>query len=277
MEAEYTLDARERLVYFRLFLEGDGAVMLYIAKRAIEEKRPIPAYAADDNSDRDVHDWNRFAREMFLSIYREYLAKTSDMADRIEIRREVERLAKPYKGKTAVHKCLIHLQSLFRLGLLERSESQTQREYFAGDGALDGLRGLTKHIPNVVALEEVVLEGTWADAAAVAFHLGRGDEPSINLVHSLVATFYRRVIETGVPFCSLTTLVDAVQVQLLSSDAKLVTRTQIIDMLTQLQKERSKDVRFHVDRRGRLAFVKMSDQLLSDLAEGVDHVTATTG
>jgi hypothetical protein len=277
IDVEYELDPRERLVHFRLFLEGDGAVMLYIARRAADQKGPIPAYPSETDGGRSVHDWNRFAREMFLHIYREYLAVTGDMSDRIEIRREVDRLAKPFKGRTGVHKCLIHLQSLFRMGLLERSESQSQREYIASDSTADGLRALINHIPDVRALEETVLEGTWAEAAALAFHLGRGEEPTQSAVRSLVAAFYRRMVETGIPFCSLSTLVDAVQVHLLSSGARLVKRDKIVDDLTRLQKERPKDVRFHVDRRGRLAFVKMSPQLVSKLEEGTDHVAATAG
>src|SRR5689334_11850399 len=118
IQDEYVLDPRERLAHSRLFLEGDGAVLLYILARAVQDARPIPTYPPEKAGDRDVQDWNRFAREMFLKIYKDYLSITEDMFDRVAVRREIERLeGKPFKGRTGVHKCLIHLQSLYRMGL----------------------------------------------------------------------------------------------------------------------------------------------------------------
>jgi hypothetical protein len=279
IQDEYVLQPRERLTHFRLFLEGDGAVLMHILARAVQDARPIPGYPPEKAGERrDVQDWNRFAREMFLKIYRDYLSIMEDMSDRVAVRREIERLeGKPFNGKTGVHKCLIHLQALYRMGLLEKSEAQTQHAYAASDGLCDRLRAFGKHVPTLRALETLILRGTWAEAAAAAFHLGKGPQLTSTQVRALFVGFYRRVMATGIPLCSLTTLVDAIQVELLSTGARLMARDEILDDLKQLQKERIKDVRFHVDRQGRIAFVKMSNQLLSDLEGEASHVSATIG
>ena len=254
IEGEFQLDAAERLTHFRLFLEADGASLRYIARIALAGKK-IP----------EDHDWNRFAREMFNDIYGAYLAVTSDIADRLAIRKELDRLKAPFAGKTGAHKSYIHLQAMFRMGLLQRTDHAPQREYEVAEGAGEGLNALLRLIPTVSALEEIVEKGRWSAIAAEVFHVGRGPEIAPRALLHVVAQIYRRISETGVPLCSLSTLVDAVQIDLMTSGSRLLSKDEIVVTLTGLQKERPKDVRFHVDRRGRLAFVKMSEELTEQL------------
>lgn len=273
IEAESQLDAVERLTHFRLFLEGDGAALLYIARVALAGKR-IP----EDRDPRWWTAWNRFAREMFNSISGEYLASTADIADRIALRKGLDRLKAPFAGKTGAHKSFIHLQTMFRMQFLRRTDPAAQREYELAESAAEGLRALLREIPTVSKLEEIVEKGRWSEIAAAVFRVGRGPEVIRDELLHVVAGFYRRVSATGVPLCSLATLVDATQIHLMTSGSRLLTKDQIVAALTELQKERPKDIRFHVDRRGRLAFVKMSEELTERLCQGVhSEAPGTTG
>lgn len=264
IETESQLDAVERLTHFRLFLEGDGAALIYIARIALAG-RTIP-----EDRERRLWwlPWNRFAREMFNNMYGEYLATTADIADRIALRKELDRLKVPFAGKTGAHKSFIHLQTMFRMHFLQRTDPAAQREYALGESAAEGLKALVHLIPTVSKLEETVEKGRWSEIAAAVFHVGRGPEITSDALLHVVAQVYGRIAATGVPLCSLSTLVDAVQIHLMTSGLRLLTKDEVVIALTALQKERPKDVRFHVDRRGRLAFVKMSDELAGRLQDG---------
>ena len=110
--SELELDAAERLTHFRLFLEADGAALLHIARVALRSER-LP----------EDHDWNRFAGVMFKDIFLEYLKATADISDRLALRKELDHLKASFEGKTGWHKSYIHLQTMFRLGLLHRPDS----------------------------------------------------------------------------------------------------------------------------------------------------------
>ena len=257
IERELLLDLTERLTHFRLFLEADGAALMHIARIALTRAQ-IPA----------DHDWNSFSRTMFRDIYAAYLTATADIADRLALRRDLERFTIAFAGKTGTHKSYIHLQTMFRMGLLQRSQTASQRVYELAESAAEGLEALLDLIPTVAALEEVIEKGLWSKVAAAVFHRGRGREVTRRELRHSIASVYRRVSETGVPLCSITTLIDAEQIQLMTSGFRLLSNAELLDVLNVLQKDRPEDVRFHVDRRGRLAFVKMSEQLTEQLLAG---------
>jgi len=254
IEAEMELDAAERLTHFRLFLEADGAAMHHIAGVSLRDRK-IPA----------DHDWNRFSGEMFRDIYGAYLVTTSDITERLVLRRELERLKETFSGKTGAHKSFIHLQTMTRLGLLHRPEPASQRVYELPVSSGDGLAALLRLIPTVSALEEIVDKGRWSEVAAAVLCVGRGPTISDQELLRVIAQLYRHVSETGVPLCSLDTLVDAVQIHLMTSGFRLLTSGEIIETLMALQRPHPGGVRFHVGRRGRVAFVKISRDLVISL------------
>jgi len=251
---ELKLDPAETLAYFRLFLEADGAAILRIAGFALRNGE-IPA-------DRD---WNGFAQQLFREVFAEYLTATADLTDRIALRKEVERVKVPFSGKTGAHKSFLHLQTMARLGLLSDASTTSQRQYKVTDVERARLSALARLIPTVTALEDVLQGGRWADTAAVVFEFGGApDLPPEQLLH-IVGQTYRRVAATGIPLCSLATLTDAVQIELLTSGHRSRQHAEILGALTDLQKDKPREVRFHVDRRGRVAFVKMSEELAQQL------------
>lgn len=255
------LDAERRLTHFRVFLEGDGAALLYIGRHLL-------THGELTNSDRD---WNLLAQSMFEALYSEYLEITQNTADRVALRNELDRIrAKGYEGKSGAHKMFVHVQTLHRLGLIERRGGSGARSYYVPEDDPDRHRSLkvfVDAIPNAHSLEQIVHGRSWAEIAAAIF-VPSHNEPSAESLHSSVVRVlllaYRRVIQTGVPLCPLTTLVDSVQAKLLV-DGTLVRNSEVMDLLLKLQEQSPKQVRFHVDRAGKPAFLKVSDQLLDDV------------
>jgi hypothetical protein len=80
----------------------------------------------------------------------------------------------------------------------------------------------------------------------------------------LIAQFYSQVDASGVALCPISTLIEAVQIRLLA-EGILFNYSQAESLLTELQRRHSKEIRFHVDRRGQLAYIKISPEVINSL------------
>jgi hypothetical protein len=251
-EAELTLDERERLGYLRIFLEGDGAALLFLARRVVN-------HGAVPNSDGD---WNRLAEQMIVEIYKEYLELTTAPGDRVALRHEIDRVSKGYQGKSGSHKLFIHLQAMYRIGLLARSSLATRRYIAPTSVSPSPLEALVAEVPNAYALEQVAKDGRWIDVAArVLGHRLVSDVKDHDGFWSVLSAAYRDIMSTGVPLCPLSTLVEALQLD--ERQDGVPTRDTVIEEIESAQRKASRDIRFHVDRRGRPAFIRLSDEFVA--------------
>ena len=255
---ELPLTSEEKLLHFRLFLEADGAALLFLARLLLAERQLPP----------EESHWNELARQMFVQVYSEYLAVTSPTADRVSLRTEIDRLkARGYTGKSGAHKVFLHLQTLYRLDLLDRVSASSERQYRLSEEGAARLVRLLNEIPDIRALEEVVREHRYVEVAARVYDLAsesRALSPRGALTYLLPA--YRRVVATGVAICPLAPIIEATQISLLVGGTRSVGYSELLDLLKQEQANRVREIRFHQDRRGRPAFLKISDELVRDLA-----------
>ena len=262
LEDQLKLNLPEKLLYFRIFLEADGAAFLFMARR-------LKQYGSAANSDAT---WNSWATELFVEVYSGYLTLTANTSDRVGIRQLIDRISSHgYEGKSGSHKIFLHLQTLYRLGLVERPNSAGSRAYYLSDQFLDAERGLDtllREIPDILSLEKVIKTKKWINVAAKVFQIACvpysdvAMQNDIDRVFSLTASYYRRIMSTGVPLCSLSTLIEAIQIELLTGQSRLLTYEDAMNSIVTAQKERPKDIRFHVDRRGQPAFIKLSDDIV---------------
>lgn len=257
-EEQLRLSASERYLYFRLFVEGDGAALRYLAQR-LQDDGVLPGEGSS---------WNKLATHMFIDVYSSYLPITNNTADRVALRSHRDRIAaKGHEGRGGEHKIIIHLQTLYRLGLAIRESVGRRRIYRAPEPAPDGHNPLTRfceELPNVVALERVIQKKQWADVAARVYGVREGpSECEEEDVLALLVPHYLAVTGTGAPLCPLSTIVEAAQIEGLAA-SRLLTFDVVMEKLSNLQKSRPKDVRFHVDRQGKPAFLKLSDTILTE-------------
>ncbi len=254
IEDELPLSLPEKMLHFRVFLEHDGAALVFLARRLIRER----SFVASGNT------WNALATDMFVDVFTDYLAITTSTEKRVGLRRQIERIkAREYRGHSGEHKIFVHLQTLYRLGLVLRpAGARTYALPDASPGSQCGLMTLAEVVPDVMSLEQVLRNHEWVKLAAQVFQIQTKPWTDILEFAFLASPFYQRVMATGTPLCHISTLIEALQIQLLSHDARLLSWEVAMEAMERFQKRFPKDVRFHVDRRGQPAFVKLSSSLL---------------
>ncbi len=254
---DVTFSIGEQLLHFRLFLEADGAALLFLARRLLSNQ-VLPSQG--------MH-WNAIARELFVSIYTSYLAITNPIADRVSLRSRIDRLSsQEFSGKSGAHKLFLHLQVLHRLGLVERVANKGERIYRVTEGSGVRLERMTGLISDVFVLENIVKEHSYIEVAAQVYGLKHAyDAPDANDIVSKLLVMYRRVAETGVPICPLAPIVEATQISLLVEGSSMVEYGEVIRVLREFQGQNARDIRFHQDRRGNPAFLRVSENLLHSL------------
>ena len=255
---ELQLTAVEKLLHFRLFLEADGAALLFLSKLFLSRGLlPTP----EEN-------WNKLAEHMFLTTFSDYLAVTNPIADRVSLRSRIDQLrARGYKGKSGAHKLFLHLQTLHRLGFIDRSVDSIERQYTISDIGEARLKRLVESIPDVLALERIVRERRYIEVAADVFELTCEQwMPNPGEALQWLIPYYRKATATGVAVCPLAPVIEATQTFLLNESSLLIRYGDFVDSLRQAQGLHLRDIRFHQDRRGNLAFLRISDELISHIA-----------
>lgn len=251
---DLALNGEERFLYFRLFLDADGALLLFLARAALQvEHLPPP-----------TENWNALAQKMFLTTLGDYLKAAVETSQRIQLRRQLERIERrPFRGRTGEHKLFVHLQALCRMGLLRRTTSSASRTY-TGVGCLSRLASLDHELGDIGTLEQRMARNEWPSIADVVLRGTKKPRPEMMETEAveLLLGFYSHVVGTGAPLCSISTLVDALCIAVLARGFQVLSTNDILAKLLALQKQHPKDIRFHVDRRGRPAFIKISSRLL---------------
>lgn len=254
---ELALTDNERLLHFRLFLEADGAAFIFLAKLLLL-KGSLPPSGSD---------WNDIATDMFLATYTDYLAVTNPIADRMALRSKIERLrSRRYKGKSGAHKLFLHLQTLHRLGLVDRVFDSHERHYRVSNESRKRLANLQSAIPDIRSLERVIQEHRHIEVAAHVYDLSRWSRvltPDDTLCYLLPS--YQKVLRTGVAICPLAPIIEATQVSLLATSSYMLPYADCLALLREAQSLQLQDIRFHQDRRGNPAFLKLSDNLIGRL------------
>ena len=256
---ELPLTEAERFLYFKLFLEADGAVLLELSRLLLVE-RQIPKAAWD---------WNTIARSLYIHIFEEYLTLTNSAPERIALRNRIDTLRRRgFEGKTGAHKIFVHLQTLYRLGLIERTKDSSDRRYVVTDEDHVMIQQLLSAVPNVLALEEIVRWHRCIDVATSVynFDINYAGLTPWEAMAWLVPN-YRQILQTGVAICPIAPLLEATQIALLTRKSSYVSYSQLLDLLHQLQAENLRDIRFHQDRRGNIAFLRLSDSLLDRIEQ----------
>lgn len=247
-----TLSAVERYFFLRIFVEFDGAALIFFAKR-IEEFGQVP---------RSNEGWDEVAQSLFRDVYSDYLRLATDPQDRVRIRGLVERrAARPFRGKSGPHQCYLHAQTLTRLGLITKAAGR-ERVYLrksSTPGTPSPTARLLSMFRDAEDLEKVV-------AAGHIYHvveklIGRPRKVG-QLTEQQFSQFarqvYDQVISSGVTLCPVQTLTEAIQIESLRLGTKPFAPGEIIAQLRSMQRDAPRAIRFHVDVYGRPAFIKIS-------------------
>ena len=247
------LSKPQKYFFLRTFLEFDGAAFIHLAKR-LEEDGRVP---------RQREHWTDVAQRLFCDTYNEYLRLATDPQDRVRIRHLQERRrAKQFRGNSGRHQCFVHLHSLERLGLIARANG-SERVYTQNTSK--DARGpnptakLLELLPNALELERAVSTSRLYDIVAELFGCERQpDGLARDWFAATVHRIYQRIVSTGVSLCSLQTLTEAVQIEMLALGHRPYHAQDILNQLRSMQRDAPRGIRFHVDVFGRPAFLKIS-------------------
>jgi hypothetical protein len=205
---------------------------------------------------------------LLIEALDEYLTIATDIRDRTAIRKERERLSRSdYASSTKRHKRYPLLTTMKRLRLLVFDEVGDQRTRVSPDPEQRLVR-LLKVLPDVTTLERCCRERTLEAAIDTALNdAEQADRPGRPNTATLMADAYRFAMERGLQACPLSYLDDLLFAYALvgtRASAKPVTAEGVFEPL---HKQYPTDVRFHVDRRGRRAFVLISGEPSRTLEE----------
>ncbi len=246
------LSAPEKILYLRLFLEFDGAALIFLARK-LEAQRQLP-----DSGET----WADVAQELFLTIYEQYLDFVTDPQLRTRVRQLAEkRRHTPFKGSSGRHQSLVHIHTLYRTGMVDASRSGSGRIYLVkqlDEGNRLATSELLSAIPDVKALEQIILSRNLYEVVGRVLGIQRKSRlMSDTEFMDQVRTVYTQVMDTGVNLCSLQTISEALQIQSLIKGTELESHTTILSRLRAMQNKMPSQIRFHVDQYGHPAYLKM--------------------
>lgn len=255
-----SLTLPEKLFFFRVFFVSDGAAILHVAQEITRSGEILEKNKT----------WAQFANEMSVSIYSKYLDLIGDTESRIRVRQAMEkRYTNPYKGKSGPHQSYIHLHALYRMGLLDKRQGNS-RQYCIlplAEREKQPLEILLQHVPDLRSLERTIQNQEWLEIAAHVF-ADQLPNTSENANEISPETFlhefwpaYEQVIGTGVPFCPISVLIEWSQISRLSSGRPFVSFQTAMYLIEALRSRYPREVRFHVDRTGNPAYLKIDKNL----------------
>ncbi|MDE0096809.1 MAG: hypothetical protein OXS40_10615 [Gammaproteobacteria bacterium] len=246
------LSTAEKILFFRLFLEFDGAAFIFLAQK-LETQAQLPLLCES---------WTDIAQQLFLETYEWYLELVTDPLLRTRIRQlQEKRRLVPFKGNSGRHQSLIHINTMFRLGLIDSFKSKKSRLYkpkYLEGKELSPTSNLLSAVPNIKTLEEVVESQSLYNVVGQTLGI-ECNAGSINDMEFMnrVKYVYSQVSGTGVNLCSLRTLSEALQIQSLIEKTVPESHTTILSRLRTLQNKTPSQIRFHVDRYGNPAYIKI--------------------
>lgn len=249
-----SLSFSEQLLFFRIFLEYDGAAFIYFARRFLDRE----VTSISNNL------WIDVSNDLFSSVFREYLNLALDIPSKIRIRHKLEqRRIKPFSGKSGAHQVLIHLQTLYRLGLIEKGKRNKKNNYYIDEKELESgpLAIFIREVRNIQSLERIVSERNMLSIASKVYshQLNNKVQDQNNSIttEEEVKSIYDSVISTGVSLCPLRTLEEVIDIRRIIRGAPVLDRQGILNRLRKMQDEQPRSIRLHVDRSGNPAFLKM--------------------
>ena len=236
----------EKLYFFRLFLEKDGAALLFLLKKAVESHSLQAAS-------------NELAAEMVRSVYSGYLEFAGGYATRVELRSEIRRLEKGYNGRTGAHKLFVHLQTLYRLGLLDRMAGRNRIYTLpASEHSVEIIQRFTKRFRDYGQLEQALNSTPVTDIVLELMGLASTptDEISDDVILTLVMQQAHNMLQYSPRLCPIQPLIESVQL-LQASAGRGLSFARVSAILSAAQRAAPREIRFYVDRQGRPAYVRL--------------------
>lgn len=255
-----TLTPVEERLYLRQYLIGGGALLIQFGQWLL---------AHNPTTDDDLRIMSTIEK-LVISALDEYLSLATDIRDRTAIRRERDRLNRSdYVSSTKRHKRYPLLTTMERLRLLNVERKDGDRVSISPDNSRR-LAALISAIPNVSSLERVVRDRSLPRVLDAALGEAERDDLPARARDVLLAGAYAYAMKRGLQACSLEYLDDVFYGVFPCTPRRPTPGPE--ELLDALRARMPGQVRFHVDRRGRRAFVVISDAAMEKLPSELSAV-----
>lgn len=252
-ESRLLTSVEERL-YLKLYLAGNGALVIKFAKWLIERGSTTDEQLRKES----------IIEHLMIEALDEYLSLTTGIRERTAIRKERDRLGRAeYAASTKRHKRYPLLTTMLRLRLLQQRDESGGHEMLKPD-TNGRLAAISRAIPDVDTLERLIRANKLQETLDVEMReYARLDLPTNEKPPTLLLHAYAFAMDVGMQACPISYLDDVLDAFFPASPAGRSPSAE--KMLEPIHKEKPGEVRFHVDRRGQRAFVLISEKAIEHL------------
>jgi hypothetical protein len=243
-------------ILLKYYLEADGALMLRLLRIVYERELDQAEFTRDDSVEQTI-----------LDVLNSYLSLEPNLRERTRLKqqiRTVENRGRGYKRETRPHKIGPHLIPLVDFGLISREMTATGSHFFATRPQRARIGPFLTAIQSVEDLEESVHSSSLT--GLVGRLLGTRDKQALEIGPAL-AEAYEAVSEEVGGLAELATLRDAIWAWSIGREV-LLSPSTIDEFIQERVHAMPRLMKFHVDRRGDVAFIVIDDAARQELARG---------
>lgn len=253
MEDYLELSKIEKITYLKYFLETEGALILKLAEKFKDREELSYSYLKGE------------IYHIFEEIYEDYIDIAPDFRSRLRIKEMFKETSRQMKSKnhgygegTLAHKIKPHIEALSDLGLLAIDKKNKEEIY--RPKSHNGVSPLTiffKSLGDFRKMEETFLnDGCFPlIARALNLNLTNFSPEHKERLKQAFSYGYEVMKDKVTGMADIDALIDWCRIKLLSEEDILVNRREIEEFLTEMRKAKPSSVRYHVDGKGRVAYL----------------------
>lgn len=245
----------EKVCFLRYFLETEGSLILRFAERYNKTGKFSYSYLKDN------------IQEIFKEIFEEYIDIAPDFRARSrikEIQRQVK-FEKRYDESTLAHKVKPFIQALVDLDILVIEKINDEETYqpisFDNTSTFTIILNRLKSIQN---MENAFMNDEYFPLISEIYNLSSihySFDLHKDLLKETISYGYQVMNDKITGMADINALVDWCCIKMLSKDNILVKRQDVEDFLNNVRKDEPSKIRYHVDGKGRIAYLIFSEPL----------------
>jgi hypothetical protein len=258
----------KKIIYLKYYLESDGAFLIHFAHEVIKRgTKGLSKYV--------IRYTDEIVEPIFKGVIKEYLSiEKMDFNKRISLRNFLDWFSKKtYEKKVRIHKAFPHLDPLVDLGILDYNNEE--RMYIPKIIDNKNISEIfLKKFPSIASLEGIFLfeegnskrakeygveDGYYKRAAElynVPYRKYSVDDGKI--ISEEIVRVYSQIRDRLTGLASIRSIKDIVCTIALVNYNLLLEWPDIDTVLEALKREKSANLRFHVDRKGERAYIVLS-------------------
>jgi len=251
------LTLTEKILYLKYYLEADGAAILEICK-GLKKKGKMSRQELLSSD---------FIDQIFVEIWETYRQLTTDLREKTQLRENIRKLKSgPYKKKTRMHKTLAHIDPLVDLDIVERQKEKN--EIFFTPKTYNSFAPIDVLVEELKTIENMELyfrKSQYFRLISKLYNLGAvvyNPKDHADILIDMIFSTYQKARTEPSKMASIDVISDVIGAKLLADKTLIIERPQLESALDSFKAKVKRGVYFHVDMRGRKAFVVFDDKLL---------------